>query len=237
MTEIWSPKDPAEVDRFAIDWRPALGEGTIATSSWSLVVPAGVSDSDPEFDDHFASVVLSGGIAGQIAVILNTITTADGRTLDSTRRVPIIDSAGDDATGYSVPSPAVMITRMPAFAAVDPMAIEAAIADGAAQVTTDWVQADYARAILLYAAHVLTLDGHGTGTEAQLAKEGISDFQQIRSGNLHLQRFDRGPPSVMSSTSFGRRFAQLQRLNFAGPRLVVGTRHGGRFGAGCDGNF
>lgn len=220
--EQWDSKDPDESDRFGIDWRPRLAGSTIVASRWFLVIPAGLTLADEQFDDHFATMLLSGGTAGEVAEILNRIDTADGReNLEETRRLPIVSSAGADAGGYVVPGPAQFITRYPRFAQTDPDAIADALAEAATRVDTTWVEADFARAIMLYAAHVLTMDGHGSGTEAQLA--GLGDFQRIESGGLKLSRFDRFfTPGVMASTSYGKRFAELQRLNFAGPRVVPG---------------
>lgn len=219
--EQWDSKDPDESDRFGIDWRPRLGGSTIVASRWSLVTPAGLTLTDAAFDNYFATMTLSGGTAGEVAVIQNSIDTADGREgLEETRRLPIVSSAGASASGYTVPGPAQFVTRYPRFANSDPDAVQDALGEAASRVDETWREADFGRAIMLYAAHVLTLDGHGTGTEAQLA--GLGDFQRIESGGLKLSRFDRFfTPGVMALTSYGKRFAELQRLNFAGPRAIA----------------
>lgn len=227
--EQWDSKDPDEVDRFGIDWRPRLAGSTIIASSWSLVVPAGLTLSEEEFDDNFAMMVLSGGTAGQVAEILNRIDTADGReALEETRRLAIISSAGAETSGYTAPGPADFITRFPRFATAPVDAVQAALDEAATRVDTSWVEADYGRAIMLYAAHVLTLDGHGTGSESTLNANGLGEFQRIKSGGLEVSRFDRPFTTAFANTlemsSYGKRFAELQRLNFAGPRVVPGLR-------------
>lgn len=221
MIEQWDSKDPDEADRFGIDWRPRLAGSTIVASRWFLIIPAGLALTDESYDEHFATMLLSGGTNGEVAEILNRIDTADGRlNLEETRRLPIVSSAGATATGYTVPGPAQFITRYPRFAQADPDAIADALSEAASRVDETWREADFGRAIMLYAAHVLTLDGHGTGTEAQIA--GLGDFQRIESGGLKLSRFDRFfTPGVMALTSYGKRFAELQRLNFAGPRAIA----------------
>lgn len=223
MTD-WEPKDPDEIDRFSVDWRPDIGEDAIASSTWNVLTSAGISTSAPQFDSRFTSILISGGTDGDLAVLENRIETADGRLLEVTKRLPIIASLGAGGSGYTAPSPAQMAVQMPAFASVPTEALRTALAEGAAKVSEDWKEADYRRGIMLYAAHSLTLDGHGAGTEASLAREGLGDFQSVRSGGLAVSRFERrgGTPTGLESTSYGKRFAHLQRLNFAGPRVIPG---------------
>lgn len=223
MQNEWDTKDPDERDRFGIDWRTRLNGRTIVASSWTLVVAAGLIIDAESFDDNFAYVTLDGGTDGAVAVIQNTVTTDSGDELEETRRLPIVSSAGFTASGYTVPTAAAFVTAFPRFRAADAGAVAMALEEGAGRVDTSWREADYGRAIMLYAAHVLTLDGHGTGTEAQVAAEGLGDFQRIKSGSLDLTRFDRARGSDMSTydaTSYGKRFKELLRLNFAGPRIV-----------------
>jgi hypothetical protein len=225
MAGDWTSKDPDETDRFGIDWRTQLDGATIESTAWALITPAGVTLSDEEHDDSFVYVVISGGTDGLIAEIQNRVTTSDGRLLEETKRLPIVSSAGAETSGYTVPSVAAFVTRYPRFANVPIEVIQDALAEASDRVDTTWREADYGRAIMFYAAHVLTLDGQGTGTEAQLAGEGLGDFQRIKSGSLDVSRFDRAKgeaSSTLSATSFGKRFAELQRLNFAGARIVPG---------------
>lgn len=229
MREQWDSKDPDEVDRFGIDWRTRLNGSRIVASRWSLVTPAGLTLTEEAFDDNFATMLLAGGTAGEVAVITNNVDLADGRlNLEETRTLAIVSSAGETGTGYAAPTVGQFVTRYPRFRDADPSAIQDALNEGSGRVDESWIEADYSRAIMLYAAHVLTMDGHGTGTESTLAAEGMGDFQRIESGSLKLARFDRpfttAFANTLDQTSYGKRFAELQRLNFAGPRAIPAGR-------------
>ena len=118
---------------------------------------------------------------------------------------------------YIVPSPADIAARFPAFAAVPPATLAQAIAEAQARVDTSWLASDYAIALMLLAAHTLTLDGLGTGAEAASAAAGTLGFASLRSGGLSLdrQRPPRGAaePSLLAETTYGRRFLALLKVN------------------------
>lgn len=118
---------------------------------------------------------------------------------------------------YTVPAPADLAARFPAFAAVPPATLAQAIAEAQTRVDTGWLPGDYAIAILLLAAHGLTLDGLGTGAEAASAAAGTLGFAALRSGGLSLerQRPPRGAPepSILAETTYGRRFLALLKVN------------------------
>ncbi|MCW6510981.1 DUF4054 domain-containing protein [Lichenifustis flavocetrariae] len=116
----------------------------------------------------------------------------------------------------SQPSPTDLTTRFPAFAAIDPNVLAAVLAEAATRVDTTWTPGDYPLGIMLYAAHVLTLDGFGTGAEAALGAAGASGFQTLRSGALHLERAptsEKAGSSALAQTSYGRRFLALLAVN------------------------
>lgn len=118
---------------------------------------------------------------------------------------------------YVAPTPADLKARFPKFVGVDEAIIATALVEAARLVDESWPEADFALGRMLYAAHVLTLDGHGAGTEAQLNAEGVGDFQSIRLGSLSLSRFakDSGGSSgsafldMLKATTFGQRFWAL----------------------------
>lgn len=127
---------------------------------------------------------------------------------------------------FTAPTAADLRVRFPAFAAVGDAEIDEALADAASMVDDTWSsQADFTAGRMLYAAHILTLDGHGTGAEKEMAKEGALQFDRIKSGALELSR--RGPPAGTSAaealalTTYGRRFAEILRRNAGGP--IVGV--------------
>jgi hypothetical protein len=116
---------------------------------------------------------------------------------------------------YVVPTAAILKARFPAFAAVDDAVVTSAIAEGTGRVDTTWPEADYQIAIMLFAAHTMTLDGLGTSTEAQLL-----GFTTLKISSLELQRSagskETGALGSLESTSYGVRFKQLVRKNFPG---------------------
>lgn len=115
----------------------------------------------------------------------------------------------------SVPTAEDLSARFPVFAAVPSGTLANALAEAATRVDDSWTPGDYPLGIMLYAAHVLTLDGFGTGAEAALGAAGAFGFGTLRSGTLHLERTPNssGSGSVLSDTTYGRRFLALLRVN------------------------
>lgn len=121
---------------------------------------------------------------------------------------------------YDAPDADDFREAYPAFVAVEDEPIEAALAEASLMVDDSWLsQQDFTTGRLLYAAHVLTLGGLGTTSEAQFA-----GFSSLSIGSLSLTRAayqgDVAPGSY-ESTSFGRRFLQILRQNKP-PIMVVG---------------
>lgn len=139
---------------------------------------------------------------------------------------------------YTVPTASDLQARFPAFADTPTAAIEGALDEAAAMVGDEWItQGDFTLGRLLYAAHVLTLDGHGTGAEAEVYASGAGGFSRIKTGDATL---DRHTPEegwgVLAATTFGQRFIDVARRNSGGPVALdvptlpkPGTRAGGYF--------
>lgn len=118
-----------------------------------------------------------------------------------------------------VPTPADLKARFPGFAAIADAVVQAALDEAALQVGTDWTsEADIRLGRLLLAAHVLTLDGQGSGAEAAAAAAG--GFRRMRSGALELERTDAAGPGALDSTGYGRRFLELVRRNVPAVTVV-----------------
>lgn len=120
---------------------------------------------------------------------------------------------------YTAPTAADLKSRFPVFAPVADATITAALNDAARMVDETWTEDDFAPARMLYAAHLMTMDGLGKTTEAQL-----QGFSKLSIGPLSLERAAQDTqPGDLKSTSFGRRFIEMRRRNIGGPR-VTGTR-------------
>ena len=76
-------KDPDEIRKFSINWSPALDEGdTISASSW--VFPTGIAaplTPAASFDNTTTTVWINSGSTAGDYLLENTITTADGETM------------------------------------------------------------------------------------------------------------------------------------------------------------
>jgi hypothetical protein len=118
---------------------------------------------------------------------------------------------------YYIPLPGDVVARFPAFAAVPTAVIAGAIAEAQTRVDGSWLPSDFTIAIMLYAAHVMTLDGFGTSAEAALAGAGAMGFQSLHAGGLRLDRRPRQGQSEATSlyaeTTYGRRFLALLAVN------------------------
>lgn len=130
---------------------------------------------------------------------------------------------------WTAPLPSDVKTRWPRFEGVGDPVVQGALDEAARFVDDSWPEADRSLGLMLYAAHVLTLDGQGSGTEAQLNAEGVGDFQSIKLGSLSLTRFGKDSSSKTGSatlddlktTTFGIRFLALAS-RFSGGPLTTG---------------
>lgn len=128
---------------------------------------------------------------------------------------------------YTVPTVAQFKTRFPAFAAVADSVVQSALDEALNEVSECWIERDYPLAIMLYAAHILTLSGEGTGAEAEAAKQGLLAFQRVKSGTFEWSRgastSSGGNPgdddSWYNLTQYGQRFLILLRRSF--PAVLV----------------
>lgn len=122
-------------------------------------------------------------------------------------------------------TPATLIAQFPAFAAVDEATVEFWLTRAATVVTFDDPD-DLAQ--MLWSAHYLTINGYGSGTDAQLAAQGLAGASSIRSGSLSVT-FDKGAALTgFGSTVYGRQYLDLARAAGLGGPLVAPT------GAMCD---
>ena len=122
------------------------------------------------------------------------------------------------------PTASDLTARFPAFAGVPTDTLNAVLAEAATRVDDTWTAGDYPLGVMLYAAHVLTLDGFGTGAEAALAAAGALNFESLQAGSLRvgqqpLPRNQTASRFILQQTTYGRRFLAL--LNVNQPAVLV----------------
>lgn len=220
---IWPSKDPDEVLDYQVDWSARLGDDTIAASVFTLEQAAGLAIDSQSNAATTATVWLSGGTNGGTGWLLNRITTAGGRTFDEVIQVAIVSSAGapNPVPPYGRPSPANLKAKYPAFANVSDATIQAYLDD--APVDDSWLESDYAKAIMLWAAHTMTANGIGVTEIEGYAASGLS---RLKSGTLDVSFKDSASSadSQWSGSKYGAQFYVLLRVNKGGPRVVGGAR-------------
>lgn len=223
---IWPSKDPDEVLDYQVDWSARLGGDTIATSVFTLEQAAGLAIDSQSNAAKTATVWLSGGTNGVTGWLLNRITTAGGRTFDEVIQLAIVSSAGapNPVPPYGRPSPANLKAKYPAFASVPDATIQMYLDD--APVDDNWLESDYAKAIMLWAAHTMTVNGIGVTEIEGYAASGLS---RLKSGTLDVA-FKESASSAdgqWSGSKYGPQFYVLLRANKGGPRVIQAA------GAGC----
>lgn len=223
MSISWTAKDPDEVDTRAHDFSALMDTGETVTTYTITPIAGTVTATKTSNDDSTAQFEVSGGAAGETSVFDVTIVTSAGRTLNETIILPVVSTAPTElvTAGYIAPSTANLVAAFPAFSATPQAALDMALAAAAGMVDDSWLEADFAEAQLLYAAHWLTMNGHGSGPAAQVAS--LAGVKRIKSGALDVEFSDGGVKSALGSTSYGERFLVLLRRSKGGPRVVTGT--------------
>lgn len=120
-------------------------------------------------------------------------------------------------TTYVAPSVFEFKARFAAFHNVNDVVMQAALDRAGLMVDDGWLsQEDFTEGRMLLTAHFLTLDGHGTGSESQMAAMGALGFSSIGSGQLSLTRsavIANAKPGSLASTTFGLRFLAIAKQN------------------------
>lgn len=128
---------------------------------------------------------------------------------------------------YTQATAADLKAKFPRFAAVADATVESYLTDARRRVDGSWTEDDRAMGEMLMACHLMTLEGLGTGTEAEIAAAGLGDFKSVRSGQFSFTRGEgdnMAAAGTLGSTSYGKRWADLARINRGGPRVgATGT--------------
>jgi len=85
----WPDKDPGDNLDYSLNWAARLSAGeTITTSIWSA--PAGITLSSGGNTSSMTTCWIGGGLAGQTYVVVNTITTNAGRTMNQSVTINVM---------------------------------------------------------------------------------------------------------------------------------------------------
>ena len=111
---------------------------------------------------------------------------------------------------YTIPTLATFRALYPAFDAVADATVEAWLTKGDTE-TARWPDTDRADAVMLFAAHRMTVGGLGTST----ASSGVTSF---KSGTFSATMTESAASRTgYGSTTYGLDYLDLMRRNFAGP--------------------
>lgn len=206
----WPAKDPAAILDYS--WAPGLDEGDTIAAHAATIVSGTVAKVSDSHTNTTVTIKLSGGADGEAAVIRLSYTTAGGRSDERDFALQIINQASAFAMAF--------IAAFPAFASVDAGAVAFWHARAVGNAAGYGDDREYGE--MLWTAHYLTLQGLGTGGEAQRNGE-FGGATSIKSGTLSLGWEGGGRATEgLRSTSYGRLLWPLLRAYGGGP-LVTGT--------------
>lgn len=112
---------------------------------------------------------------------------------------------------YELPTAAQFKARFPEFAALDDSYIETMISEASRNVDTEWSELDYQPAIMFLAAHNISEEqtlGGIAGAPGMVKSSKLGDAQDTYETNTSIDAM-----TIYGSTVYGRRYAQLLRLN------------------------
>lgn len=221
----WPAKDPQAVADYrynvALDAEDTLASITITKLSGSVTL-----ESSPD-DAAGITAWVSGGTDGETAVFRVDWTTAGGRTFDDIVTLPIAanEITALALTGYAKPSPAHLIARYPAFAAVSPATIQMWLTDAERYVDQSWAEGDYAAALMAKAAWEMAKKGLAAIGAADAAIAMIpAGVTRFRSGAMDVSISDKAAEAAaaggLSAGLYEEDFCALRRRSFAGPRVI-----------------
>lgn len=125
---------------------------------------------------------------------------------------------------YTQATAADLKARFVRFAQVADATVETWLTTARRSVDDSWAEDDRAYGEMLLAAHYLTQEGLGTGTEAQLAADGLGGMKSVKSGQFSFTKSDAQANEAagsLASTTYGQRFLELLKQNRAGSRVTA----------------
>lgn len=127
---------------------------------------------------------------------------------------------------YIEPTPTTFKARFPEFVSVSDALVQLVLTDAIAQVGDTWVERDRARAQMLLAAHILTMEGEPGRTASGQGAAGTGMVRRRKVGDVETEFAIPGATvggfaaTGYAATIYGQQFAALMRMNFAGPIAV-----------------
>jgi len=91
----WPAKDPDDELDYSLTWAEQMAIDTDVIASYDPFVESGTCEivtdvgKEPSHDDTLTLVWISGGEIGETCVIVNRITTGEGRQYDHSRKIKI----------------------------------------------------------------------------------------------------------------------------------------------------
>lgn len=123
---------------------------------------------------------------------------------------------------YVAPTPAIFKARHPEFAGLTDPRIQAVLDEAIPHVGEDWLERDRQPAQMYLTAHMLVMEGALLATSAQVG--GVAGIGSVKVGDVAVTLKGTASGGASSSpydqTSYGQRYLELLRRNFAGPLVV-----------------
>lgn len=207
---IWPAKRQDEV--LSYTWTPPLENGehidaiTVTRISGDAVV------DDSEYSNTAATVTISNGTSDSAFEL--TVTTALGQTYQTTALLQVAPEHDTDV--------ATFLAAFPGFAGVADATLAFWIGRAQGAIDSSWSSHDKDFAGYLLAAHYLTLNGLGTGAEAELASNGVTGMTRLKSGAFEISMANVESKGAYSGTRYGLQFMELLRRNKGGPIVTGG---------------
>lgn len=209
----WPAKDPADVLDYSwiipLDDQDELAPDGLTAEALD---PTTATVDDSEEAEGTATLWISGGADGELAMFNLVAVTAGGRTFREVAVLPVFDRASVMLAELRV--------RYPEFADVADETIGYWMLRSLEIVTTDFGD-QRTHAALLLTAHNLTLAGLGTGAESQ-RHGSFAGATRVKSGTLELSWEGGASNGAYGQTRYGRLLMPILRANYGGP-LVTAT--------------
>lgn len=107
----------------------------------------------------------------------------------------------------TLPTATEFKARFPVFNSVLDANVTTALLEASRMVSESWEEADYDLGAMLYAAHILTLDGFSSSSSSEM-----QGFRRVRVGPVELEATAESASfGELRSTQYGIRFEALRR--------------------------